>query len=177
MQPTTACTTVETQAAFVKQLKTENAAADVLAVEVAKLKLLKSQNATNLSPPLAAIKFDRTTLEDLLKRRFFYTSSFQIYGGTLFDWIQFNFKQVFRFIILILHPRLMHRNSNDLTVESGRKLLHTITPPFLSYFASDEAPEKRFLIFMLGVSGLYDYGPPGTALQNNLIDCWRWHHV
>lgn len=27
-------------------------------------------------------KFDRSGLEDLLKRRFFYTQSFAIYGGT-----------------------------------------------------------------------------------------------
>ena len=28
-----------------------------------------------------------------------------------------------------------------------------------------------------GVSGLYDYGPPGTALQSNLLDIWRKHFV
>ncbi|OQD70506.1 hypothetical protein PENDEC_c023G00724 [Penicillium decumbens] len=28
-----------------------------------------------------------------------------------------------------------------------------------------------------GVSGLYDYGPPGTALVNNLTDVWRKHFV
>jgi glycyl-tRNA synthetase len=28
-----------------------------------------------------------------------------------------------------------------------------------------------------GVSGLYDYGPPGTALQSNLLDMWRKHFV
>ena len=28
-----------------------------------------------------------------------------------------------------------------------------------------------------GVSGLYDYGPPGTALQANIIDIWRKHFV
>lgn len=28
-----------------------------------------------------------------------------------------------------------------------------------------------------GVSGLYDYGPPGCALQANLIDAWRKHFV
>lgn len=28
-----------------------------------------------------------------------------------------------------------------------------------------------------GVAGLYDYGPPGCALQSNIIDIWRKHFV
>ena len=28
-----------------------------------------------------------------------------------------------------------------------------------------------------GVSGLFDLGPPGTALQTNLLDIWRKHFV
>lgn len=28
-----------------------------------------------------------------------------------------------------------------------------------------------------GISGLYDYGPPGCALQANVIDQWRKHFV
>ncbi|KAI9729937.1 MAG: Glycine--tRNA ligase 1, mitochondrial [Cirrosporium novae-zelandiae] len=28
-----------------------------------------------------------------------------------------------------------------------------------------------------GVSGLYDYGPPGCALLNNIVDLWRKHFV
>lgn len=28
-----------------------------------------------------------------------------------------------------------------------------------------------------GVSGLYDYGPPGTAFQANIVDIWRKHFV
>ncbi|RPA83548.1 glycyl-tRNA synthetase [Ascobolus immersus RN42] len=51
---------------------------------------------------------DRATLDTILRRRLFYTPSFEIYGG---------------------------------------------------------------------VSGLYDYGPPGCALQANLIDLWRKHFV
>lgn len=52
--------------------------------------------------------FDREALETLLKRRFFYAQSFDIYGG---------------------------------------------------------------------VSGLFDYGPPGCALQANIIDAWRKHFI
>lgn len=51
---------------------------------------------------------DRTVLDSMLRRRLFYTPSFDIYGG---------------------------------------------------------------------VSGLYDYGPPGTALLNNIVDLWRKHFV
>lgn len=53
-------------------------------------------------------EFSREVLEGLLKRRFFFAPSFEIYGG---------------------------------------------------------------------VSGLYDYGPPGCALQANIIDTWRKHFV
>ncbi|CAN6644102.1 glycine--tRNA ligase 1, mitochondrial [Trichomonascus vanleenenianus] len=53
-------------------------------------------------------EFSREQLEGLLKRRFFYAPSFDIYGG---------------------------------------------------------------------VSGLYDYGPPGCALQANLVEAWRKHFV
>ncbi|KAI1756761.1 hypothetical protein F4782DRAFT_549221 [Xylaria castorea] len=28
-----------------------------------------------------------------------------------------------------------------------------------------------------GISGLFDYGPPGTALQSNILDIWRQHFV
>ncbi len=28
-----------------------------------------------------------------------------------------------------------------------------------------------------GVSGLYDYGPAGCALTNNIVDVWRKHFV
>ncbi|KAF2176279.1 glycyl-tRNA synthetase-like protein [Zopfia rhizophila CBS 207.26] len=52
--------------------------------------------------------FDRASLESLMKRRLFYTPSFDIYGG---------------------------------------------------------------------VSGLYDYGPPGCALTTNIVDIWRKHFV
>lgn len=52
--------------------------------------------------------FDRTSMEDLLKRRFFFSQSFSIYRG---------------------------------------------------------------------VKGLYDYGPPGTSVKNNLIQLWRNHFI
>lgn len=56
----------------------------------------------------AAQAFSREALEQVLKRRFFYAPSFEIYGG---------------------------------------------------------------------VSGFYDFGPPGCALQGNLIDVWRKHFI
>mmetsp|Transcript_3876 Transcript_3876/g.3766 ORF Transcript_3876/g.3766 Transcript_3876/m.3766 type:complete len:655 (-) Transcript_3876:50-2014(-) len=60
--------------------------------------------STNRTP----IPFSRESLEQVLKRRFFFAPSFEIYGG---------------------------------------------------------------------VSGLYDYGPPGCALQANIIDTWRKHFI
>ncbi|KAF2446400.1 glycyl-tRNA synthetase-like protein [Karstenula rhodostoma CBS 690.94] len=64
-----------------------------------------------MAPEMTTLKgkaFDRASLESLMRRRMFYTPSFDIYGG---------------------------------------------------------------------VSGLYDYGPPGSALTNNIIDVWRKHFV
>ena len=54
------------------------------------------------------VPFSRESLEQLLKRRFFYAPSFEIYGG---------------------------------------------------------------------VAGLFDFGPPGCAFQNNIIDAWRKHFI
>lgn len=31
--------------------------------------------------------------------------------------------------------------------------------------------------FLTGVSGLYDFGPVGCALKNNIIQTWRQHFI
>ncbi|CUM51016.1 unnamed protein product [Debaryomyces tyrocola] len=61
-----------------------------------------------MSTSRTPIPFSRESLEQVLKRRFFFAPSFEIYGG---------------------------------------------------------------------VSGLYDYGPPGCALQANIMDTWRKHFI
>lgn len=63
----------------------------------------------------AGRKFDRKDFESLLKRRFFFTESFEVY-----------------------------RTAAGWTGDNG---------------------------------GLYDYGPPGCALQANIVDLWRKHFV
>ena len=35
----------------------------------------------------------------------------------------------------------------------------------------------QVLINQLGVAGLYDYGPPGSSLQANIISEWRKHFI
>ena len=30
---------------------------------------------------------------------------------------------------------------------------------------------------LLGYSGLYDYGPMGCAMKNNIVNLWRQHFV
>lgn len=73
---------------------------------------LKSKKRESIMPAPLTTKtgqvVDRLNLESLLRRRMFYTNSFEIYGG---------------------------------------------------------------------VSGLFDYGPPGCAVQNNIVDLWRKHFV
>lgn len=71
--------------------------------QVWKPELTMATSTTKTGQPL-----DRPTLDSLLRRRLFYTPSFEVYGG---------------------------------------------------------------------VSGLYDYGPPGCALQANVVDLWRKHFV
>ncbi|KIK10520.1 hypothetical protein PISMIDRAFT_124304, partial [Pisolithus microcarpus 441] len=65
--------------------------------------------------------FDKSRLEALLNRRFFYAPAFEIYGGM-----------------------------SSLTSLSFAQLTHT---------------------------GLYDYGPPGSSLQANIIAEWRRHFI
>jgi glycyl-tRNA synthetase len=68
----------------------------------------KQPKMTTTATTLKGEPLDKASLESLLRRRMFYTPSFEIYGG---------------------------------------------------------------------VAGLYDYGPPGCALQANIIDIWRKHFV
>lgn len=68
----------------------------------------KLPKMTTTATTLKGQPLDKAALESLLRRRMFYTPSFEIYGG---------------------------------------------------------------------VSGLYDYGPPGCALQANIIDVWRKHFI
>ncbi|AMD18784.1 HBL118Cp [Eremothecium sinecaudum] len=65
-------------------------------------------SAQELKQAKKAVEFNRESLESVLKRRFFFAPSFELYGG---------------------------------------------------------------------VSGLYDYGPPGCALQANIVDAWRKHFI
>jgi glycyl-tRNA synthetase len=42
----------------------------------------------------------------------------------------------------------------------------------------DRAPNSsRIIIIIAGVAGLYDYGPPGSALQANILAEWRRHFI
>jgi glycyl-tRNA synthetase len=38
-------------------------------------------------------------------------------------------------------------------------------------------PVHSLLIYLQGVAGLYDYGPPGSSLQANIIAEWRKHFI
>lgn len=42
---------------------------------------------------------------------------------------------------------------------------------------STQHPTTEFNSHTSGIAGLYDYGPPGTALQNNILSLWRSHFV
>lgn len=81
---------MEAQAAQVRKLKADGLAKDALQPEIEKLQQLKAQlqkltleHQAAAGSGAAAKKFDRVVLEELLRKRFFYTNSFAIYGGTL----------------------------------------------------------------------------------------------
>lgn len=69
---------------------------------------IKKMSTEEIDQAKKAVEFNRENLESVLKRRFFYAPSFEMYGG---------------------------------------------------------------------VSGLYDYGPPGCAFQANIVDVWRKHFI
>ncbi|KAI8852852.1 hypothetical protein BC829DRAFT_414283 [Chytridium lagenaria] len=96
------------QGDLIKGLKGKKTSKADLQPHVDRLVALKADMAKRLESKNAKGKFDRTVLEGLLLKRFFYSPSFAIYGG---------------------------------------------------------------------VAGLFDYGPPGTALMNNMISLWRRHFV
>ncbi|KAI0454968.1 glycyl-tRNA synthetase [Xylaria acuta] len=79
-----------------------------LYAESAKSSAKKNPAMTTTATTLKGQPLDRATLDAMLRRRMFYTPSFEIYGG---------------------------------------------------------------------VSGLYDYGPPGCALQQGVVDAWRKHFI
>lgn len=77
------------QGDLVRKLKAENAPAPDLEVAIKELKVRKKAFETKekeMAPKQE--KFERSKLEDLLKRRFFFVPSFEIYGGVagLYDY-------------------------------------------------------------------------------------------
>jgi hypothetical protein len=76
---------VETQAAHVRRLKAEGKAKDALQIDIQRLQELKAGLA-EMEKKMAELttedkKFDRAAFEELMKRRFYYFPSFNIYGG------------------------------------------------------------------------------------------------
>lgn len=49
------------------------------------------------------------------------------------------------------------------------------TPAFEIYGGVSLCVTRALLI--QGVAGLYDYGPPGSALMANILDAWRKHFI
>ncbi|GJD08163.1 Glycine--tRNA ligase [Galdieria sulphuraria] len=77
----------------------------------------------------------------------------------------------------------LHRKLNQLLKETGAA---SVDDSEMQTNFPREALEgllkRRFFIapsFEIygGVAGLYDYGPPGTAVKNNIIQLWRQHFV
>lgn len=73
--------------------------------------------------------------------------------------------------------RFVYKSSKDLPII----MLSKSSAPF-SRDQLESVLKRRFFFapaFEIygGVSGLYDYGPPGCALQSNIVDLWRKHFI
>eukprot|EP00048_Salpingoeca_helianthica_P015207 m.225618 g.225618 ORF g.225618 m.225618 type:complete len:669 (-) comp16741_c0_seq1:134-2140(-) len=78
---------IEEQGAKIRAMKGNSAPKEQIKAEVDALNALKAQLAEK-QPKKATSDFSRPVFEDLLKRRFFYAPSFEIYGGVagLYDY-------------------------------------------------------------------------------------------
>lgn len=100
------------------------------------------------------------------------------------------------FLIKTSLPRnLFHSTSSELTettYNSPKAFLKALRTPSIMATTKTGAPLDRGTLDTLlrrrlfytpsfeiygGVSGLYDYGPPGCSLQQNIVDTWRKHFV
>lgn len=70
---------------------------------------------------------------------------------------------------------LENRDEGWCWEEGGRNTLHGTTR---------KCTERALCAFvhasvhvLLGYSGLYDYGPMGCAMKNNIVNLWRQHFV
>ncbi|KAK9387445.1 hypothetical protein V1515DRAFT_555842 [Lipomyces mesembrius] len=67
-------------------------------------------------------------------------------------------------------------------ISSSKPATSAMSVPTIDRDSLDGLLKRRFFFAPAfdiygGVSGLYDYGPPGCALQANIIDVWRKHFV
>ncbi|GAB5568658.1 glycine--tRNA ligase [Prionailurus iriomotensis] len=99
---------------------------------------------------------DRAKMEDTLKRRFFYDQAFAIYGDRLF-----------------FGALEGHCNIGRLYCAPPHKGSDKPGSPRLFFMAT----AKRKRSSQVCVSGLYDFGPVGCALKNNIIQTWRQHFI
>lgn len=120
---------VAEQGDVVRKLKENGATKQELAKAVAELKTRKAaldEKEKTLAPPEVA--FNRAPFEDLMKRRFFWTPSFQIYGGVsgLYDYgptgcaIKANVLNMWR-SHFVLEESMLEVDCSMLTVESVLK--------------------------------------------------------
>lgn len=93
------------------------------------------------------------------------------------------------------HRNLFHSTPPEpaeTIYKSQKAFLKTLRTPFIMATTRTGAPLDRGTLDTLlrrrlfytpsfeiygGVSGLYDYGPPGCSLQQNIVDTWRKHFV
>ncbi|KAI0857701.1 hypothetical protein F4860DRAFT_488697 [Xylaria cubensis] len=80
----------------------------------------------------------------------------------------------------IVSPRSLHNLTKPSTKMTTT--MTTLKGQPLDRLAVDSLMRRRMFYtpsfdIYGGISGLFDYGPPGTALQSNILDVWRKHFV
>ncbi|KAJ3012527.1 hypothetical protein NUW54_g1846 [Trametes sanguinea] len=149
----------------------------------------------NVQVNKTAHPFDKTRFEALLNRRFFYAPAFEIYGAVSEGRRRSRKDDLgsnqpgrgpsMQDPICLVLPRAppFHRNvglehhpypGSEVKKKCAEWSLKDRMPK------ASRTPHWRYLFAggqIWGVAGLYDYGPPGSSLQSNIIAEWRKHFI
>ncbi|KAJ3001693.1 hypothetical protein NUW54_g6266 [Trametes sanguinea] len=120
----------------------------------------------NVQVNKTAHPFDKTRFEALLNRRFFYAPAFEIYGA-----VSEGRRRSRKDDLGSNQPGRGPSMQDPPSVWCFQELRHSIVTLAWNII---RIPDRRL---RRSVAGLYDYGPPGSSLQSNIIAEWRKHFI
>ena len=165
---------VEQQSALVRKLKGEFAPKDQITAQVEILKALKVE-LVELEKEMAASsiidgggpkKFDRAALEELLRKRFYYATSFSIYGGSYF----LAAYSVLMLLFVIITGCLLSTHTHT------RSLLHSSHSPHSPHPTNHPPQASRVCSILVRLDALSS--PISWTCGENTLSsrktCWNW---